>query len=207
MNIRENRSIVIAFLLGLSILTSLILANPGAPVEADSESNLIESKFEMVENKAFTPGDGDLSGRGEFTYDPKKGEFDITVKAEGLEPGILYNVTATIREGKSGGVPAVATFFNVAVAADDNGKIKVTRKHRLLELLNLAPGDGSNNWRIDQQVRLAGVGDAGTIGGCVDCILVCRPTTPISLVDGELVEGWDGGDQNDDDDDDDDDDD
>ena len=152
MNTREHRSIVIAFLLGLSILTGLILANPGVPVEAGGRGNHIDSKFEMVENKAFTPGDGGLSGSGEFAYDPKKGEFVITVKAEGLEPGILYNVTATIREGKSGGVLAVATFFNVAVAADDNGKIKVTRKHRFLELLNEAPGDGSNNWRIDQRL-------------------------------------------------------
>ena len=190
MNTRDRMSMAIALFLGLSILTSLILINPGTPVEAGARGNHIDSKFELVANPMFTPGDDDLSGSGKFAYDPKKGEFDITVEAEGLEPGELYNVTATIREGKAGGVPAVAKFFNVAVVADDNGKIKVTRKHRFLELLNEAPGDGSNNWRIDQQIRLAGVGDVGTVGGCVDCILVCSPTTKISLVDGELVEGW-----------------
>ncbi len=187
MNTREHRSMVVALLLGLSILTSLILINPGAPVEAGAKGNHIDSKFELWENPSFTAGIGGLSGKGKFAYDPKKGEFDITLEAEGLTPGELYNVTAGIREGTAGGTNPQTIFYDVAVVADDNGKIKVTRKHRFLELLNEAPGDGSNNWRIDQEVRLAGV---GTTGGCVDCILVCRPTTKISLVDGELVEGW-----------------
>jgi len=189
MNTRKHRSIVVALLLGLSILTSLMLINPGTTVEAGAKGNHIDSKFELVENKDFTPETGGPSGSGKFAYDPKKGEFDITVKAEGLIPGELYNVTATIREGTSGGNDPVATFFNVAVVADDDGKIKVNRKHRFLELLNEAPGDGTNNWRIDQQVRLADFG-GGTSGVCEDCILVCSPTTKLSLVDGELVEGW-----------------
>jgi len=189
MNTRKHRSIVVALLLGLSILTSLILINPGATAEAGARGNHIDSKFEMWENPEFTPATGGLSGSGKFAYNPKKGEFDITVEAEGLEPGELYNVTATIREGTSGGAAPVATFFDVAVVADDNGKIKVTRKHRFLELLNEASVDESNNWRIDQQVRLAG-SVSGTSGVCEDCILVCSPTTKLSLVDGELVEGW-----------------
>lgn len=112
----------------------------------------------------------------------------MTVQARGLEPGVLYHVRQTIRNGTAGDVPALATLFDVAVVADSNGEIKVTRKHVSLEILNIDGIDEDGPWRIDQQIILAGIGNAS--GNCEDCVLVCRPTTKVSLVDGNLVEGW-----------------
>ena len=47
----------------------------------------------------------------------------------------------------------------------------------------------SRLWRIDQQIRQLG---SGELGNCVECILVCSPTTKVELVDGKLVQVVEG---------------
>ena len=39
---------------------------------------------------------------------------------------------------------------------------------------------GATHWRIDQQITLLTLTNT-TTGGCVDCILVCTPTTKVKL--------------------------
>ena len=130
----------------------------------------------------------DASGRGKLSFNTKKGEFKLKVRAQGLEPGVTYHVRQTIRNGTAGNVPALATIFDVEVVADSKGKIKVARKHVRLDILNIPGIDVNGPWRIDQQITRDGVGNAS--GNCQDCVLVCSPTTKISIVDGQLVEGW-----------------
>ena len=175
-------------LLSLAVLATLMLSIASSSVvEADGKGNHIGNKFVMVENQPLTPPT-DASGSGQLSFNTKKGEFDLTVKAQGLEPGVVYHVRQTIRNGMAGNVPALATLFDVAVVADSNGNIKVARKHVSLDILNIPGIDVNGPWRIDQQITREGVGNAS--GNCLDCVLVCRPTTKISIVDGQLVEGW-----------------
>ena len=135
-------------LLSLVVLATLMLSIGSSPVvEADGKGNHIGNKFVMVENQPLTP-QTDASGSGKLSFNTKKGEFDLTVQAQGLEPGATYHVRQTIRNGTAGNVPALATLFDVAVQADSNGDIKVARKHVSLEILSI-PGIDENGRRID----------------------------------------------------------
>ena len=177
-------------LLSLALLISLVFSISGAPAEAGGKGNQIETNFGLGELAAFTPITGIPSGSGKLAFNTKKGEFNLTVKAEGLLPLTQYRVTQTLRKGTSGGTIPDAFLLDVAVFSDANGEIKVTRKHVPLELLSLAPGNVGDNWRIDQQIRgPGGGGESGTV--CVgECILVCGPTTRVHMdADGNLVEG------------------
>ena len=161
----------------------------GGAFTGPGKDNKIKNNFNMVENPLFTPGIG-ASGSGKLDFNPERGEFSLTVKAEGLLPLTQYRVTQTLRKGTSGGTIPDAFLLDVAVFSDANGEIKVTRKHVPLELLSLAPGNVGDNWRIDQQIRgPGGGGESGTV--CVgECILVCGPTTRVHMdADGNLVEG------------------
>ena len=177
-----------AVLLSVTFLTGLMLML-GAPAEAGGKGNQIENKFKMEVNPLFSHVTG-RSGSGKLAFNTKKGEFNLTVQAEGLVPGVTYHVSQTVRVGTDGNTVPAATLLDVAVVADSNGEIKVTRKHVALDLLNVAPGGIGTNWRIDQQVR--GPDGGGTSGiTCFDCVLTCSPTTKVHMnADGKLVEGW-----------------
>ena len=175
----------VAVLLSLALLSSLVLSISGAP-PAEAGGNNIKNKFDLVENPDLVqpPPALGASGEGKIDFNTKKGEFNLTVTARGLVPGTIYRVRQTVRNGTAGDTPADADVLDEAVVADSNGEIKFTKKHVELNLLNIGPGP---NWRIDQQIVLAGTGHTPN---CIDCILVCSPTTKVSLVDGKLVEGW-----------------
>ena len=173
----------------LAVLASLMLSMLGAPAEAGGKGNQIENKFKMEENPLFSQDLG-RSGRGKLAFNTRKGEFNLTVEAKGLTPGETYHVTQTVRIGTGGNTVPDATIFDVAVVADSNGEIKVTRKHVALDLLNVAPGGPGTNWRIDQQVRGPDGGGTSEIT-CFDCVLTCSPTTKVHMnADGKLVEGF-----------------
>ena len=179
----------IAVLLSIVVLAGGLLSVARAPsVEAGGNGNHIETKFSLVENPLFVADPPSLgaSGKGKFDFNTKKGEFNLNVDAGGLVPGEVYRVTQTVRHGKSGFDPAVI-ILDEEVTADSKGRISFMTKHVALDIFAVgAVGDGPN-WRIDQQIRLTG---SGTTGGCVDCILVCSPTTKINAVGDELHEGW-----------------
>ena len=180
---------LVAMLLGVIFLASTTLIMSSASVEARGQ-NHVKNKFIMVENPTFTPATGGLSGSGKLDLNTKKDEYKLKIRAEGLEPGTVYRVTQTVRHSTSGLASAVI-ILDVEVTADKKGRIKFKTNHVALDadLLEAtgAPGVGPN-WRIDQQVRLAGSGDPS--GVCMDCILVCAPTTKIHIEDGKIVEGW-----------------
>ena len=173
-------------LLSFAVLAGLLLSIAGVPtIEAGGKGNHIETNFALIENTTFVFPVG-ATGQGKFDFNTKKGEFNLSAKAEGLVSGETYRVRATVRNTFDGKAAVAAIILDVPVVADGNGEIAVTRKHVALELLKVAPDDGSHNWRIDQQLVLTGIGTKFT---CVDCILVCAPTTKVSLVDGKLIEG------------------
>ncbi len=175
----------IAVLLSIAVLVGVSLNLARAP-SAEAGDNVFTNPFVLGENLTFVDPQG-TTGGGEIRFNTKNGTFLLKIHAENLVPGTVYRVTQTVRHSTSGLAPAVI-ILDVEVTADREGRIKyVTTKPIFLNIFTVgAVGDGPN-WRIDQQLRLTG---SGTKGGCVDCLLVCSPTTKINVVDGKLFEGW-----------------
>ena len=183
-----RRSRLVAVMLGLIVLTGTTLIMSGAPVQAGGQpSQNIESDFSLVENALFTPiTDPPPSGSGSFKLSNrhlhKNLRFTLEIEADGLLPNTEYYLSATVREGFSGGVPTKAEATAGTATTDSEGRLEFKGKG----VFSADAFTTGTTWRIDQQVRLVG-GGGGTLGVCFECVLVCSPTTKIELVDGKLV--------------------
>lgn len=170
----------VAVLLSLALLTILVLSISGAPpIEAHGD---IESEFAMVDNPTFTPGDGagaGGSGSGEFELDGEDLndlEFELEVEADGLMPNTLYEIRVTVRLGFTAGKALpIASVVAGSAMTNDEGEFEAEGEGVIPNVFT-APGE----WRIDQQVVLPG---SGTENNCVECALVCAPTTKVVLND------------------------
>lgn len=169
-------------LLSLALLTLLVLSITRGPF-AEAGGKDIKTKFNLVENKDFIVPMG-ASGTGEFELngrDLDNLKFKVKYKAQGLEKNTWYYLGVTVREGFGGiSVPVHAVVVGT-VRTDHKGRLNF-KGGGVLE--NVFDPSGVTTWRIDQQVTRAGI---GTENDCVECVLVCSPTTKIELVGGELV--------------------
>ncbi len=171
---------LIAGLVSLVVLglVLIVVASPPAPVEAD---DAIETKFALVQNTLFTPITG-ASGTGQFRLDGEDLEFRVKFKADGLLSNTEYKLAVTVRNvtgGDFGGAvltSPVATVIVGTATTDDEGRLKFKGE----DVLPASAFTTGTEWRIDQQVRLAG-GGGGTAGVCVECILVCSPATKVKV--------------------------
>ena len=174
--------------LSLALLTGLLLSAAAAPVEADGD---IESEFDMVQNTAFVnvdPGTVGAGGSGEFELDGEDLddlEFELEVEADGLLANTLYQISISVRAGH--GAPfAVPLVTVIAGSAWTNGQGELEAEGEAVIPNIFGGASAGDKWRIDQQVLRPGAGPGPA--ACVDCVLVCAPTTPIVLNDdGELV--------------------
>ncbi len=180
-----HRLKTLAVFLSIALLWG-VMFSAERPVEADGD---IETEFAMVDNSLFTPGDGfgaGGSGTGKFELegdDLDDLEFELQIEAEDLMPNTWYYLSVTVREG-FGGVAVPVAIAVVGMARTDNtGRLEFEGESVLPNVFD-DPTPGVTTWRIDQQVRLLG---SATENFCVECILVCAPTTKVELVDGELV--------------------
>ena len=183
---------LIAGLVSLVLLAGLVLtvvASAPAPVEAGGD---IETEFNLVDNPKFTPNIGPVGaephGSGEFELDGDTLEFELDIDAEDLVAGELYRLTVTVRNvtggdfGAAGDLPPSLIVTVGTATADDEGRLE-------FEGEGVFPADAfdtGTEWRIDQQVRLDGSPGGTLPGSCVECILVCAPTTKVRL--GGLVQ-------------------
>lgn len=175
---------LIAGLVSLVVLAGLVLiVVTSAPVEAGAKK--IKTNFNLVENTSFvaTTTRRGAMGTGQFKLDGHLDslEFQVRFKADGLLPNEVYSLRVTVREGFGGiSVPVHAVVVGT-VRTDHKGRLNF-KGGGVLE--NVFDPSGVTTWRIDQQVTRAGI---GTENDCVECVLVCSPTTKIELVGGELV--------------------
>lgn len=176
-------------LLSLALLAGLLLSMGASPVvEAHGD---IVSEFSLVDNPLFTPGDGlgaGGSGTGVFNLDGRDLDdlkYDLEMEAEGLMPNTWYYLSVTVREGFGGVAVPVAIAVAGMARTDGRGNLEFVGHGVLPNVFAPNVNNGVKTWRIDQQVRLLG---SPTENFCVECILVCAPTTKVELVRGsELV--------------------
>ena len=187
----------IPVLLSLALLTSLVLSiSGGPPAEAHDEEadDEIKTNFNLVDNSTFTPNIGPVGaethGSGKFELDSEnldKLKFKLKIEAKDLEDNTWYYLAVTVREVVDGKFLAagknVPVGFAVAGMARTNGDGELEFKGK--GVLPNVFESGVTEWRIDQQVRILGGADGNN---CVECILVCAPTTKVELVDGNLVQ-------------------
>ena len=175
--------------MSLAVLAVLLVSIAGAPVVAADDE--IETEFALVDNPTFTSGDG-LGGGGVGTgkieidgEDLEDLEFELEIEAEGLTPNTWYYLSVTVREGFGGIAVPVAIAVVGTARTDDKGRLEFEGKGVLPNVFGSPATAGVTQWRIDQQVRQLG---SGELANCVECILVCSPTTKVELVDGKLAQ-------------------
>ena len=175
----------VAVLSSLALVLLLVFSISGGPSaeahdeEADDE---IKSEFNLVENASFVDPITGASGEGEFELNGEnldKLKFKLEIDAEDLTPNAWYYLSVTVRETFDGGIVPVAIAVAGMARADDEGRLEFEGKGVLPNVFE-NPTPGVTTWRIDQQVRQLGSGEKGN---CVECILVCSPTTKVELND------------------------
>lgn len=176
----------VAGLLSLALLAGLLLSiGTEQPVEAHGD---IESRFRLVENPAFIEPITGAVGHGVFNLDGSDLDnlkYDLEIGAEGLESNAWYYLSVTVRENFDGGAVPVAMAVAGMARTDNKGRLEFVGKGVLPNVFAPNVNKGVKTWRIDQQIRKLGSGEKGN---CVECILVCAPTTKVELVQGsELV--------------------
>ena len=150
-------------------------------------SGKIKTEFAMKDNSAFTPAIGDpntVHGSGTFKLDGKGLDdlaFELKFKAEDLLPNTWYRASITIRDTYN--APSELNTADAMVVVgwtktNKNGKLSFKGRAPMPNPVSVTPA-GSVRWRIDQQITRPGFGE--TNGGCVDCVLVCAPTTKVKL--------------------------
>ena len=179
-----RRSRLVAVMLSLIVLTGTTLIMSGAPVQAGGQPSHIESDFRMVENEPFTPIPGTGAGSGSFTLNGKHLQnVNLEIEANGLAPNTEYYLAVTVRNGFDGTIAPIEEVFVGTATTNGVGRLEFKGKG----VIPAEAFDVGTIWRIDQQVRIVG-GLGGTLDVCFECVLVCRPTTKVKLVDGKLVE-------------------
>ncbi len=191
---------LIAGLMSLVVLAGLVLiVVVSAPAEAGGKQ--IKSSFNLVENPGLVfpllgasglLADG-LGGEIRFNgQNPNQLGFELKMAAKDLESLTWYYLAVTVREapdGASGTFPGGVKPVAIAVAGmtrtDDAGRLEFKGRGLLPNVFDFPETSGVDHWRIDQQVRRIGDGE---LNNCVECILVCAPTTKVKLVNGKLVQ-------------------
>ena len=117
----------------------------------------------------------------------------MNYKAADLDPNTWYYLAVTVREAPDGannnfpgGVSPVALNVVGMARTDDEGRLEFESEGELPNVFDHPATTGVKHWRIDQRVRKLGL-EPTEKDNCVECILVCRPTTKVELVDGKLV--------------------
>ena len=191
---------LIAGLVSLVVLAGLVLiVVASAPAEAGGKQ--IKSSFDLVENTGLVSPITGASGLradglgGEIRFNgrnPDQLGFELKMAAKDLVPHTWYYLAVTVREapdGENGNFPGGVKPVAFAVAGmtrtDDVGRLEFKGKGLLPNVFDFPETSGVDHWRIDQQVRRIGDGE---LNNCVECILVCAPTTKVKLVDGKLVQ-------------------
>ena len=166
----------VASLLSFAVLAVLLLSiTSAATVQAHNEE--IKTKFDM--NAPSLPDDVVLdegsSGRGVIKIDGDSLDFDLKIKGEGLTPNTEYQISIQIRSELGAPVkPADVIIVAGSAWTNHHGRLNA-RGRGTIDLEELS----GSEWRIDQQILRIGSG-AGS-EACVDCILVCAPTTKVML--------------------------
>ena len=201
---------LIAGLVSLVVLAGLVLSVvASAPVVADDE---IVTEFDLVDNADFTAdiAPGGVQEHGSGTIELDGGdlddlEFEVTYEARDLEANTWYYLSVTVRETFVGiSVPVAVVVVGMA-RTDGSGELEFEGEGVLPNVFDdfpITPGLVADaEWRIDQQVRKLGKTPTNQ-NECVECILVCAPTTKVVLnEDGDgLVPFGDADDDDDDDD-------
>ena len=187
-------------LLSLALMTLLVLSISGGP-PAEAGGKQIKSDFDLVENPGLVSPLNGASGLradglgGEIRFNgqnPDQLGFELKMAAKDLEPLTWYYLAVTVREapdGENGNFPGGVKPVAFAVAGmtrtDDVGRLEFKGRGLLPNVFDFPETSGVDHWRIDQQVRRIGDGE---LNNCVECILVCAPTTKVKLVDGKLVQ-------------------
>ncbi len=183
------------------VLAGLVLiVVASAPAEAGGKQ--IKNSFNLVENPTFVSPINGASGMladglgGEIRFNgqnPDQLGFELKMAAKDLEPLTWYYLAVTVRESHTdgtpdetfpGGIKPVAIAVAGMARTDGAGRLEFEGKGVLPNVFDDPVTSGVTKWRIDQQVRQIG---SGELGNCVECILVCAPTTKVELVDGKLV--------------------
>ena len=185
----------VAVLLSLALAILLVLSISGRPSaeahdeEADDE---IKTNFNLVDNPMFTPvapghGPAEKHGEGEIKIDGEdldKLKFKVEYKTDAgfLDNNTWYYLSVTVREDFGGGAVPVALVVVGMAKTDDEGRLEFKGKGVLPNVFDppATPGFTLDKWRIDQQVRKLGKLPTNQ-NNCVECILVCAPTTKVVL--------------------------
>ncbi len=182
-----HRIKTLTVMLSIALLSVLIFTgvkfSTEQPVEAHGD---IETKFRLVENPAFIEPITGAVGHGVFNLDGDLDnlKFDLEIEAQGLESSTWYYLAVTVREGFDGTAVPVAIAVAGMARTNSRGNLEFVGHGVLPNVFAPNVNTGVKTWRIDQQVRQLG---SGELANCVECILVCAPTTKVELVKGELV--------------------
>ena len=170
-----------ARLIGLAIITGLLFTIVMVP-SVIAEGGKITMSFDLVDNTTFTPdipplGTTEAHGSGKIEingHNLDNLKFKLKMAGEDLTPNTWYYLSVTVREGDAGGAVPVALAVAGMAKTDGAGDLEFTGDGVLPNVFE----SGATEWRIDQQIRLLG---NGIKANCVECILVCAPTTLVKL--------------------------
>lgn len=178
----------VAVLLSLAVFAVFLLSIAAAPA-VEAGGGKIKTEFEMKDNTAFTPDIAPLGtveghGSGKFelaSEDLDNLEFKLKFKADDLLPHTWYRASITIRDTYAAPSATNTADHMVVVGwTKTNGEGKLNFKGKAIMPDPTLVTPGATEWRIDQQITLPSLTPV-VIGGCVDCILVCAPTTKVKL--------------------------
>ena len=150
----------------------------------------ITGGFSMIENPTFVNAtDGPAEGSGEIqgvVSGKSDLKFDLEIDASKLRPNTVYSITASVRAGQGPPVNrSDASIFVGPAYTDSSGTLHFEGQGIFPDVFKIGGGDATK-WRIDYAIRLSGSGEG--LGGCTDCVLVCRPPTKVEKDgDGNLV--------------------
>ena len=172
----------IATLLSFAVL-AVFLLSIGATATVLADNGNIFSEFKLVENSLFVDPMG-ASGSGTFELDGRDLDnlkLKYKVKADNLMPKTWYKAAIVIRDltdpNLDGPDDTVVVGFHKTNA---NGSLNFVGKAVLPDPTDSSPNGIVSGWRIDQHLSLA-AGPGTDRNHCVDCVLVCMPTTHVQL--------------------------
>ena len=187
-------------LIGLVIITGLLFSIIMVPsVLAGNSNNKINSTFAMHDNTntPFTPelggflshhsdpdatADEETHGSGTFSLNPhalKNLKFSVTIEAHGLAANTEYGISVSVRD-----IPGVLDGPDGDVevgkaTTDGDGNLTFEGSAVLPNPVEVSPEGKTTGWRIDQRITLDG--QDTNLNNCIDCTLVCSPTTKVML--------------------------